>query len=141
MAGRACRARDTIYLKWVMDFCSYTSRVISCFRHIPSRIFLQTVITNDFQNCGYHPDSLQAWLVPDIIGTSALEGNDPTFGKAVWCTDEVPKDIKLEHTNNYLSSKGTEKTSQQYSSPLGLSTVGFLSLQTFISTSGSNPMP
>lgn len=56
--------------------------------------FLQTVITDDFQNCGYHPDSLQAWLVPDIIGTDALEGNDPTFGKAVWCTIEVPKDIK-----------------------------------------------
>lgn len=56
--------------------------------------FLQAVITDDFQDCGHHPDSLQAWLTPDIIGTNSIDVNDASFGKAAWCTVEVPENIK-----------------------------------------------
>ncbi|MCR5076856.1 MAG: DUF4091 domain-containing protein [Prevotella sp.] len=56
--------------------------------------FLQSVITDDFQNCGNHPDSLQAWLVPDIIGPDIITADNETFGKAAWCTIEIPKNCK-----------------------------------------------
>ena len=56
--------------------------------------FLSAVITDDFQNCGNHPDSLQTWLMPDIIGDDSIKADDPMYGKSAWCTIEVPKNIK-----------------------------------------------
>ena len=56
--------------------------------------FLSAVITDDFQNCGDHPDSLQTWLMPDIIGDNSIKADDPMYGKSAWCTIEIPQNIK-----------------------------------------------
>ena len=56
--------------------------------------FLSAVSTDDFQNCGNHPDSLQTWLMPDIIGDDSIKADDSMYGKSAWCTIEVPKNIK-----------------------------------------------
>ena len=56
--------------------------------------FLSAVITDDFQNCGNHPDSLQTWLMPDIIGDDSIKADDSMYGKSAWCTIEIPQNIK-----------------------------------------------
>lgn len=56
--------------------------------------FLSAVITDDFQNCGNHPDSLQTWLMPDIIGDDSIKADDSMYGKSAWYTIEIPQNIK-----------------------------------------------
>ena len=56
--------------------------------------FLSAVITDNFQNCGNHPDSLQTWLMPDIIGDDSIKADDSMYGKSAWCTIEIPQNIK-----------------------------------------------
>ena len=40
------------------------------------------------------PDSLQTWLMPDIIGDDSIKADDPMYGKSAWCTVEIPQNIK-----------------------------------------------
>lgn len=70
---------------------------MSCSNRLLSTVtahFLSAVITDDFQNCGNHPDSLQTWFMPDIIGDDSIKADNPMYGKAAWCTIEIPHNIK-----------------------------------------------
>lgn len=53
------------------------------------------VLTDEYDRCGYHPDTLTAYTVPDMIelpGTPlAIEGRTT---RPIWVTIEVPRDAK-----------------------------------------------
>ena len=56
--------------------------------------FLSAVITDDFQNCGDHPDSLQTWLMPDIIGDDSIKADDSMYGSLHGAQLRFLKNIK-----------------------------------------------
>lgn len=53
--------------------------------------FVSYVTTDGFQNCGYHPQHLAPYQVPDVIETEGAQGLDAHSARPVWCTIEVPQ--------------------------------------------------
>lgn len=56
--------------------------------------FMRYVWTDSFRGCGSHPDNMEPFLVPDIIDNVSEDGLSAKFLQPVWCTLEVPRDIK-----------------------------------------------
>lgn len=56
--------------------------------------FMRYVLTDNFRSCGAHPDTLDAYLVPDVIDNVSESDLAEHFLQPVWCTFEVPRDIK-----------------------------------------------
>ena len=56
--------------------------------------FVNYVITDDYKSCGNHPTNLQPWLVPDVIDQDKAHEVPAMEARPIWCTLEVPSDIK-----------------------------------------------
>ena len=56
--------------------------------------FVNYVITDDYKSCGNHPTNLQPWLVPDVIDQDKAHEVPAMETRPIWCTLEVPRDIK-----------------------------------------------
>ena len=56
--------------------------------------FVNYVITDDYKSCGNHPTNLQPWLVPDVIDQDKAHEVPAMETRPIWCTFEVPRDIK-----------------------------------------------
>ena len=56
--------------------------------------FVNYVITDDYKSCGNHPTNLQPWLVPDVIDQDKAHEVTAMETRPIWCTLEVPRDIK-----------------------------------------------
>ena len=56
--------------------------------------FVNYVITDDYKSCGNHPTNLQPWLVPDVIDQDKAHEVPAMEARPIWCTLEVPRDIK-----------------------------------------------
>lgn len=73
-----------------------------------SASFVDYVLTDDFRNCGIHPDTLPAWRVPDIIDTQAGSVHLSGETRPVWVTVEVPRDAKPGKYKETLSVDGQQ---------------------------------
>lgn len=59
-----------------------------------SASFMRYVITNSWNTCGYPPDTLPIFTVPDMIDLPGIQLAMPARSvRPVWCTIEVPVDI------------------------------------------------
>ena len=56
--------------------------------------FVNYVMSDDYQGCGYHPDGLPAYLVPDVIDLDLPRRVLPREVRPVWVTLEVPRDAE-----------------------------------------------
>ena len=83
--------------------------------------FLGWVLTDSFNTCGNHPDDLEPYLVPDIIG-----GEQPKECKLrpVWCTIEVPYNCKAGRYEWQLEVVGSESKRTLARLPLRVEVVG-----------------
>ena len=83
--------------------------------------FLGWVLTDSFNTCGNHPDDLEPYLVPDIIG-----GEQPKECKLrpVWCTIEVPYNCKAGRYEWQLEVVGSESKRTLARLPLRMEVVG-----------------
>ena len=54
--------------------------------------FLERVLTDNFQYCGYHPNHLTPYTVPDRIATVPALALAEGETRGVWCTVEVPRE-------------------------------------------------
>lgn len=52
--------------------------------------FVSYVTTDGFQNCGFHPQHLAPYQVPDVIETDGAQQLGAQTARPVWCTIEVP---------------------------------------------------
>lgn len=84
--------------------------------------FLGWVLTDSFNTCGNHPDNLEPYLVPDIIGG----GEQPKDCKLrpVWCTIEVPYNCKTGRYEWLLEVVGSESKRTLARLPLRVEVVG-----------------
>ena len=84
--------------------------------------FLGWVLTDSFNTCGNHPDDLEPYLVPDIIGG----GEQPKECKLrpVWCTLEVPYNCKAGRYEWQLEVVGSETKRTLARLPLRVEVVG-----------------
>ena len=84
--------------------------------------FLGWVLTDSFNTCGNHPDDLEPYLVPDIIGG----GEQPKECKLrpVWCTIEVPYNCKAGRYEWQLEVVGSESKRTLARLPLRVEVVG-----------------
>lgn len=53
--------------------------------------FVSYVTTDSYQACGYHPDGLAPYQVPDIIEIDTTAALQAYTARPVWCTLEVPR--------------------------------------------------
>ncbi|MDE7448909.1 MAG: DUF4091 domain-containing protein [Paramuribaculum sp.] len=61
--------------------------------------WMRYVLTDEYDRCGDHPDSLPAYTVPDIIDLPGALKLDAHTSRPVWVTLEVPRDIRAgRHT-------------------------------------------
>ena len=56
--------------------------------------FVNYVITDDYNMCGYHPKDLPAWLSPDIIDLDLPKEIKAMETRPVWCSVEIPREIE-----------------------------------------------
>lgn len=64
--------------------------------------FVNYVITDDGRGCGNHNFSLMTWLVPDVIDQDKPKLINARETRPVWCSIEVPRDIKAGHYTTTL---------------------------------------
>lgn len=56
--------------------------------------FVNYVTTDNFQQCGYHPNHLTPYEVPDVIDIDQAQEVVANSTHPVWCTFEVPRDAQ-----------------------------------------------
>ena len=56
--------------------------------------FVNYVTTDNFQQCGYHPNYLTPYEVPDVIDIDQAQEVVANSTHPVWCTLEVPRDAQ-----------------------------------------------
>ena len=56
--------------------------------------FVNYVTTDNFQQCGYHPNHLTPYEVPDVIDIDQAQEVVANSTHPVWCTLEVPRDAQ-----------------------------------------------
>lgn len=67
--------------------------------------FTRYTITDDFRQCGKHPDNLTPWPVPDIIDSST--DRIPAYElRPIWVTVEVPRNIPSGVYRQSISADG-----------------------------------
>lgn len=54
--------------------------------------FVSYVTTDSYQACGYHPQGLAPYQVPDVIEVDTVVTLQAYTARPVWCTLEVPRD-------------------------------------------------
>lgn len=76
--------------------------------------FLRGIITDSFRGCGDHPDTLQAWTMPDVIGEETITSKQGDIYNAFWCIVSPATNVKAGKYNIKITVTEDGKFKQDF---------------------------
>lgn len=76
--------------------------------------FLKGIITDSFRGCGNHPDTLQAWTMPDVIGEDNITSKGGDIYNAFWCNVSPAANVKAGKYNIKITLTENGKFKQDF---------------------------